>query len=99
MESSLNRIKPKLRTEGRVTGNFGRNKVEGKRSTLEISKATMKKENLRIPKQDEVFARLAEAYRKTTDPKMKAFLEDTLRKKNAQLGNLSTNRSPKKYSF
>ncbi len=51
---NLSKIKPKLRTQGRVTGNFGRNKVEGKRQSLELSKSTLSKENLRIPRRKDV---------------------------------------------
>jgi hypothetical protein len=81
---NLSKIKPKLRTQGRVTGNFGRNKVEGKRQSLELSKSTLSKENLRIPRRKDVYSRLQEAYALTTDPRMKEFLRLELRKAKAQ---------------
>ena len=35
-DSNLSKIKPKLRTEGRVSGNFGRNKVRAGSTLTEI---------------------------------------------------------------
>ena len=74
-----------LRTTGRPTGNFGRAKVQGKRETLDISRAILQKEGLRIPKRDEAFAKLELAYKMATDPKMKATLAEMLRSRKATL--------------
>ncbi len=38
-----------LRTTGRPTGNFGRNKVQGKRESLDLNGTILNRENLRIP--------------------------------------------------
>jgi len=78
--SNLSKIKPKLRTQGRVTGNFGRNKVEGKRSGLELSSTTLSKDNLKIPRPEEVYSRLQQAYIKTSDLVMKEFLFKEIQK-------------------
>ena len=73
-----------LRTKGTHTGNFGRAKVQGKRDSLDLTKEILNKDDLRIPNRQEAYARLAEAYEKTTDPKLKRFLEEELAKARAQ---------------
>jgi hypothetical protein len=73
-----------LRTTGTHTGNFGRAKVQGKRETLDLTKEILNKDDLRIPNRQEAYARLAEAYQKTNDPKLKAFLAEELAKYRAQ---------------
>jgi len=83
MNDNLSKIKPKLRTEGRVSGNFGRNKVQGKRQTLDLSEAVLKKDNLRIADPRKVYERLEQAYTITTDPELKAFLAEMLKKRKA----------------
>lgn len=73
-----------LRTTGTHTGNFGKAKVQGKRETLDLTKEILNRENLRIPPRQEAYARLQEAYQKTSDPKLKRFLADELAKHRAQ---------------
>ena len=73
-----------LRTTGTHTGNFGRAKVQGKRDSLDLTKEILNKDDLRIPNRQEAYSRLAEAYQKTTDPKLKRFLADELAKYRAQ---------------
>lgn len=72
-----------LRTTGTHTGNFGRAKVQGRRGELDLTKSILNRENLRIPPQDEAFTRLRIAYNTTTDPKLRAFLAETLAKRQA----------------
>ena len=72
-----------LRTTGIHTGNFGKARVQGKRETLDLSQQILTRKNLRIPPQEEGFTRLREAYAKTTDPKLKAFLAEQLAKRKA----------------
>jgi len=74
-----------LRTTGRPTGNFGRNKLQAKRETLDLTKEILNRDNLRIPHRDEAFTRLEIAYHKTTDPKLRAFLAEQLAKRRATL--------------
>jgi len=71
-----------LRTKGVHTGNFGRPKVKAGES-LDISPTTLKKDGLIIPRRDEAFARLQEAYEKTDDPKLKQALWEMLRARKA----------------
>lgn len=73
-----------LRTTGRPTGNFGRNKVQGKPGELDLTKEILNRDGLRIPNRQEAIARLDEAFEKTTDPKLKRFLAEELRKARAQ---------------
>jgi hypothetical protein len=73
-----------LRTTGTHTGNFGKSKVQGKRGELDLTKEILNRENLRIPNRQQAYLRLEEAYQKTTDPKLKAFLSEELAKHRAQ---------------
>jgi len=74
-----------LRTTGRPSGNFGKPKVQGKRETLDLSKKTLRKDNLQIPDRDEAYAKLVEAYNLSTDPKLRATLWDMLKRRRATL--------------
>lgn len=74
-----------LRTTGRPTGNFGRNKVKGKPGDLDLTKEILNKENLRIPDPDAGFTKLLAAYNTTTDPKLKAGLWEILKRRRATL--------------
>ena len=73
-----------LRTTGTHTGNFGRSKVKGKPGELDLSKKILAKENLRIPNRQDALARLSDAYRLCTEPKLKVFLAEELSKAKAQ---------------
>ena len=72
-----------LRTTGRPTGNFGRNKIQAKRESLDLTKEILNRENLRIPQRDEAFTRLLTAYNTTTDPKLRQYLHEVLRVRQA----------------
>jgi hypothetical protein len=74
-----------LRTTGRPTGNFGRNKVQGKRESLDLNSAILNRENLRIPDPNESYNKLVIAYNTTTDAKLKAALWDMLKRRKATL--------------
>jgi hypothetical protein len=74
-----------LRTTGRPTGNFGRAKVQAKRESLDLTKAILSRENLRIPSPEESYAKLVLAYNQTTDPKLKASLWEILKRRRATL--------------
>jgi len=72
-----------LRTTGRPTGNFGKNKVKGKPGELDLTREILNRENLRIPNPTDAFTRLELAYTTTTDPKLKAFLAHEIQKRRA----------------
>jgi hypothetical protein len=74
-----------LRTTGTHTGNFGRAKVQAKKESLDLTKEILAKENLRIPDRDEAYAKLAQAYNTTTDPRLKAGLWEMLKRRKATL--------------
>jgi len=74
-----------LRTTGTHTGNFGRQKVQGKRETLDLTKEILNRENLRIPDPNESYTKLVVAYNTTTDAKLKAALWEMLRARKATL--------------
>lgn len=79
-----------LRTTGRVTGNFGRNKVQGKRESLDLSQSILTRENLQIPSREQAFAKLKQAYELSTDPKTKATLWEMIRSREATLRPVKT---------
>jgi hypothetical protein len=70
-----------LRTTGIHTGNFGKSKVKGKPGELDLSPEILNKENLRIPNKEEAYARLAKAYEATTDPQLKEYLREMLKRR------------------
>ena len=74
-----------LRTTGRPNGNFGHAKIQAKRDSLDLSKKTLRKDNLQIPDRDEAYAKLIAAYNATTDNKLKATLWDMLKRRRATL--------------
>ena len=74
-----------LRTTGTHTGNFGRQKVQGKRETLDLTKEILNRENLRIPDPNESYNKLVIAYNTTTDAKLKTALWEMLRARKATL--------------
>lgn len=76
--SNLSKIKPKLRTNGRVSGNFGRSKVKANSPLKEIGMTNVKVVNLTT--QDDYLKRMSEAYHKTDDPKLKQFIYEEIRK-------------------
>jgi hypothetical protein len=79
--SNLSKIKPKLRTTGRVSGNFGRNKVQAGSALNEIGMST--KETIT---QDDYLKRLHFAFDHTTDQKLRQFLYTEIRKIHVQRG-------------
>lgn len=76
--SNLSKIRPKLRTTGNITGNFGRPKSKAGSSLNEIGMTT--KENIRCATQDEYLNRLYYAFDNTDDPKLQRFLYSEIRK-------------------
>jgi len=76
--SNLSKIKPKLRTEGNVTGNFGKNKVKAGSSLNSIGMTT--KETLHpLTTQDQYIKRMYEAFDKADSPKLKKFIYNEIK--------------------
>ena len=69
--SNLSKIKPKLRTTGRITGNFNRPKVKSGSQLNEIGLTNA--DVINIVTQDDYLNRMYEAFNKTDDPKLKDF--------------------------
>ena len=82
--SNLSKIRPKLRTSGNVTGNFGRPKSKAG-STLSGIGVT-NAETVKITTQDEYLARLHSAFDNTTDPKLRQFIYTEIKKIHVQRG-------------
>ena len=82
--SNLSKIKPKLRTQGNVTGNFGRpkSKAGSPLSDLGVTNA----EVVKCMKQDEYLARLWYAFDNTEDDKLKQFVYTEIKKIHIQRG-------------
>ena len=83
MTSNLSKIKPKLRTTGQVTGNFGKAKVRTNGNT-EIG--LTKVEHINIVTQDEYLNRMYTAMDTTTDSKLKQFCYNEIKKILVQRG-------------
>ena len=75
--SNLSRIRPKLRTTGRVSGNFGRNKVRAGSSLQSLGMTNAK--DISITSQVEYVQRMYEAYDKADTPRMRDFIYQQLR--------------------
>lgn len=73
--SNLSKIKPKLRTTGRVSGNFGKSKVVAGSSLNEIGGDG----NIGAT-QNEYLNRLYYAFDNTTDPKLRQFIYTEIKK-------------------
>lgn len=82
--SNLSKIKPKLRTQGNVTGNFGRPKSKAGSPLNEIGMSN--KETIKCATQDEYLSRLYTAFDSTSDPKLRQFLYQEIRKIHVQRG-------------
>ena len=67
---NLSKIKPKFRTSGNITGNFGRPKSKAGSSLSDIGYSD--KENIKVVRKSEYINRLYEAMDKTNDPKIKS---------------------------
>ena len=84
METNLSKIKPKLRTEGRVSGNFGRNKVRAGSTLMEIGMTDAK--TVRVTTQDEYLQRMYDTLKVSTDKKLTIFAQEEIRKILVQRG-------------
>lgn len=82
--SNLSKIRPKLRTQGNITGNFGRpkSKAGSPINDLGVTKA----EVVKCMKQDEYLARLWYAFDNTEDAKLKQFIYTEIKKIHIQRG-------------
>lgn len=76
--SNLSKIKPKLRTSGRVSGNFGRNKTKAGSTLTHLGETKGNIGNL--PTQEQYLERLRQAYELTNEPKMKSFIYQEIKK-------------------
>jgi hypothetical protein len=84
MYSNLSKIRPKLRTQGNVTGNFGRPKSKAGSSLNDLGMTTAK--TVKCVTQDEYLTRLYSAYDNTTDQKLRQFIYTEIRKIHVQRG-------------
>lgn len=82
--SNLSKIKPKLRTQGNVTGNFGRPKSKAGSSLTDLGVTNA--EVVKCIKQDDYLARLWYAFDNTEDDKLKQFIYTEIRKIHIQRG-------------
>ena len=73
--SNLSKIRPKLRTTGRVSGNFGKSKVVAGSSLNDIGGDG----NIGAT-QDEYLNRLYYAFDNTTDSKLRSFIYQEIKK-------------------
>jgi hypothetical protein len=79
--SNLSKIRPKLRTQGNITGNFGKPKAKAGSTLNDIGGDG----NIGAT-QDEYLNRLYYAFDNTTDPKLQRFIYSEIRKIHIQRG-------------
>jgi hypothetical protein len=82
--SNLSKIRPKLRTQGNITGNFGRPKSKAGSPLNDLG--VTKTEVVKCATQDEYLARLWYAFDNTDDDKLRLFLHQEIRKIHIQRG-------------
>lgn len=82
--SNLSKIKPKLRTEGVVSGNFGKAKVKAGSPLRDIGVTNVKV--VKVATQEDYLKRLYVAYEATDDPKLKQFAFSEIKKILVQRG-------------
>lgn len=82
--SNLSKIRPKLRTQGNITGNFGRPKAKAGSSLNDLGMTTAK--TVKCVTQDEYLNRLHYAFDNTTDEKLRQFIYTEIRKIHVQRG-------------
>ena len=82
--SNLSKIRPKLRTQGNITGNFGRPKSKAGSPINDLGMT--KVEVVKCMKQDEYLARLWYAFDNTEDDKLKQFVYTEIKKIHIQRG-------------
>ena len=75
--SNLSKIRPKLRTTGNVTGNFGRPKTKTNGNN-ELGLTT--KENISVTRKSDYINRMYQVLDTTTDRKIQQFAYDEIRK-------------------
>ena len=83
IDSNLSKIKPKLRTTGNVTGNFGKPKVRTHGNT-DLGFTT--KKTISITTQSDYIKRMYDVLDITTDPKLKQFAYNEIKKYMIQTG-------------
>jgi hypothetical protein len=82
--SNLSKIKPKLHTQGVVSGNFGRAKVKSGSPLKEIG--VTKAKVVKCTTQDDYLNRLYVAFDETDDKKLKQFIYQQIRNIHIQRG-------------
>lgn len=82
--SNLSKIRPKLRTQGNVTGNFGRNKVKAGSPIQGLGETKVKV--VKVTTQDEYLKKMYQVFDTATDPKLKQFAYTEIRKIMIQRG-------------
>jgi len=78
LTSNLSKIKPKLRTQGNVTGNFGRSKVKANSPLRDIGVTKAKVVNITTP--NDYLNKMYYVLDNTTDSKMKQFAYNEIKK-------------------
>ena len=82
--SNLSKIKPKFRTTGNITGNFGNSKVKAGSQMSSIGMTS--KENIRCASQAEYLECMYKAFDVTEDKRLKDFIYMEIKKILVQRG-------------
>ena len=76
--SNLSKIAPKLRTTGRVTGNFGRNKCVAGSNMNQIGLSD--KEHIKVTRESDYIARMYQVLDNSDDQKVRNFAYSEIKK-------------------
>jgi len=82
--SNLSKIRPKLRTQGNITGNFGKSKVKAGSTLNDLGMTNAK--TVKCATQDDYLNRLHYAFDNATDEKLRQFIYTEIRKIYIQRG-------------
>jgi len=82
--SNLSKIKPQFRTKGNITGNFGVAKVKAGSSLNDLGVTNVKV--VKCITQQEYLNRLYYAFDHTTEPQLRSFIYQEIRKIHIQRG-------------
>jgi len=76
--SNLSKIKPKLRTQGRVSGNFGRNKVQAGSKIADLGVTRV--ETIHVTSREKYIERMLQVFYNPPNEKMRKFAFNELHK-------------------
>jgi len=78
MTSNLSKIKPKFRTSGNITGNFGKTKVKAGSNLKDIGFS--EKDNIKVTRESDYIQRMYQVLDNSDDQKVRNFAYSEIKK-------------------